>query len=289
MTEKSISIISILIAIFIGLYAISENRKLAIESGSLQKPILQAKIGSLYLTQEEEHRIIFGTNEQQQKEGLVISPFTIEVKNAGDKVLENLYVTYRYHSMQKRNVLELLDFNLVGAISQDSISKKFSESGMTQYVSYHIPNINPNVSIGIDEPFVLRETKFYNEIELKDGLLPITITYAFKFQVSISSATVQHQDYNFSATIITSDNLDDLLLKFKNQVISNEIKDFRSQSSFFSYLGTLLFNNIEQKAVLIYPNNTKVENEKAVIFFPEANKVAYRTVWYKLAQWNRLF
>ena len=53
-----------MVTIVIGLYTISESRTLAIESGSLQKPILQAKIGNLYLTQEEKHRIIFGANEQ---------------------------------------------------------------------------------------------------------------------------------------------------------------------------------------------------------------------------------
>ena len=295
LSDRKVSIISLIVAIvavvistIIGLAALSQSNSIAIESGALKKPELHAFIGHVDLLSGKNHRIIFGASNEQMEQGLVISPFAIAIENSGDSILENVYLTYRYHKMLKRSALEHLSFTGSGSFVDGDIVKKFSSSGTTDYVTYHIPKLNPSVALGIDEPFVLHETKVSDTVPYEGYELPYTIYYSIKFQMSISASTQEHQDYDFEVSVIDSDSLDNLQKKFTEQVIAEEMDKLRLDSTLIQYLGVLLFNNKQRDAVLVFSENEKVVNGEAVIYFPNEGNVNYRTVWYQPAAWGRL-
>ena len=284
-----LAIIAIVISTILSLAALSQSRSIAVESGSLEKPNIRALISHIDLAPTKNHRIVFGAKIGELEKGLVIAPFKIGVQNNGDRRLENLYVTYRYHQMLKRGALEHMTFSVAGAFVDGDMSRKFSSSGTSDYVTYHIPNLNPSVAVGIDEPFVLHETKVSDSVELDNYIIPFTVNYSIKFQVSISASSTQHQDYDFNVSVLSSESLDDLQDSFVNEVIQKEIDELCSETSIIEYLGILLFGNDERDAVLIYPNNQKIGDSDAVIYYPNEGDVEYRTIWYKPASWAKVF
>ncbi|WP_462164168.1 hypothetical protein [Pseudoalteromonas xiamenensis] len=281
--------LAIIISTILSLAALSQSKSLAVESGSLKKANIHAVISHVDLIPNNLHRIVFGAKQGELDKGVVIAPFTIGIKNDGDKELENLYITYRYHEMLKRDGLELMEFNVAGPLVDNDISRKFSSSGSSDFVTYHIPKLNPSVGVGIDEPFVLYETKFSDSVEMESFTIPFTVKYSIKFQMSISASSSPHQDYDFNVSVLTANSLNELQNKFIDEVIQTEVEELRSGLSTIEYLGVLLFDNNERDAVLIYPHNQKVEHNEAVIFYPNEGKVEYRTLWYKAAKWSELF
>ncbi|CDT97214.1 exported hypothetical protein [Vibrio coralliirubri] len=288
-----VAVIAIIISTVLGFAALSQSESLAIESGSLKKAKVRAAISDIDLDPNKVHKIIFGAKKEEMDKGLVIAPFTVGVQNYGDKKLENLYVTYRYHKHLKREALEYMSLNVAGAFVDGDFSRKFSSSAIFDYVTFHIPTLNPSVSVGIDEPFVLQETKIYDSVRIENDLDPYTVNYtvdfAIKFQVSISSSLTENQDYNFEVSVIPSEDLNELQSKFTKETIKNEMTEFRNNLSVLEYLGVLLFSNNEREVVLIYPHNQKVGKDNALIFFPNENEVDYRTITYKPALWKMLY
>ena len=284
-----LSILAIAISTILSLAALSQSKSIALESGSLEKPNVRALISHIDLEPEKNHRIIFGAKRDELENGLVIAPFTLGIQNDGDKNLENLYVTYRYHQMLKRGALEHMTFSVAGAFVDGDISRKFSSSGMSDYVTYQIPSLNPSVTVGIDEPFVLHEMKISSSVELDHYTIPFTVSYYIKFQVSISASSTQHQDYDFDVSVLPSGSLNELQNVFVSEVVKKEMGKLRSETSIIEYLGILLFDNDERDAVLIYPHNQKISESEAVIYYPNEGDVEYRTIWYKPASWTKLF
>ncbi len=176
-----------------------------------------------------------------------------------------------------------------GTYKEGDVIRSFSTIGATNYVTYHINSLNPAVSASIYEPLYLQETKLNPVYKVNDKyLLSFIILFSVNFQISISSSSIAHQDYDFSVSVIASESIDNLLSNFKRQVILREMEQFRSESSFLSYLGVLLFANKEHDAVLIFPHNKKLEEGKAVLYHPNSDEIDYKTVWYKIASWDRL-
>jgi hypothetical protein len=295
LTERNISVLSLVVAVLsitvsviLGLAALSQNMSIAVDSGTLKKAKIKAFIGDVDLLSGKEHRIIFGSSQKQLDNGLVIAPFTIVVKNIGDEKLENLYLTYRYHKKLKRSVLEHLKYNAAGSFVDGDLIKKFSSSGVTDYITYQLPKLNPSVAVAIDEPFLLKETEVSESVTVDNYFYTFILRYSIKFQLSISASTSEHQDYDFNVSVIASENLNELQRKFIEQVVVKEMEKLRSKSSIIQYLGVLLFGNEERDAVLIYPKNQRIERDDSVIFIPNDGKVDIRTVWYRPAAWNWL-
>ncbi len=102
----AVALISVAATVIIGLAALNQSKALAIKSGSLAKPELIAYVGQMALEIGKTHRLIFGVPKSELNNGVVVSPYTIQLKNSGDAKLDNLYLTYRYHNMMKRDVLK---------------------------------------------------------------------------------------------------------------------------------------------------------------------------------------
>lgn len=274
---------------FFSLVALSQNRSIAVESGSLKKADIQAFIGQAELLPNKRQQVVFGVNKDEVESGLVIAPYTIRILNAGDKKLENTYVTYRYHKILEREHLENLEVKAVGAVVDGDFSRNFSSTGAADYVTYRMPIINPSVALGIDEPFVLYETKVVDSVEL-EGYATVTyrVNYSINVDVSVSSSLSELQDYGLDISVISSQDLDELQSKYEAEV-QYEIDELRSNLSFIEYLGFLLFDNDMKSTVLIYPHNRLYKGEGYAIYYPDDDQVDYRTAWYKPAVWQKLF
>lgn len=279
---------SIGVSIFLSLYSLYKSDSIAIESGAFKKPNIHAYIDQMSLTKHKTNNIVFGVNNIELKRGLVVSTFTINIINNGDKNLENLYMTYRYNNILRRSALENLNLNIYGTVVDGYFSRKFSSSPTFDFVTYHFADVNPSITISIDEPFVLHETKISDVVELENYKLPYLVYYSIQFQLNIGASIFPHQDYNFDVSVIKSHDLNDLQTKFEEQYLVRKLKNIRERSSALSYLGMLLFGNERQSTVLIYPHNQEIGSGENIVYFPNKGNVEYRTVNYKPASWSML-
>lgn len=289
--DRKLSIIGLCLSFFSFIAAIkasNQSESIAVESGAFKRPNIHAFIDNVNLTEKNVNNIVFGAKKTELNRGLVIAPYTIKIINNGDKNLENLYVTYQYNKFLRREALERMDLNVSGSLVDGYLSRKFSNSPAFDFVTYHFPNINPSVSISIDEPFVLQKTKISDTIKLDDYKILYSAYYSIKFKLSISAALFPSQDYNFEVSVVESNDLNDLQANFTEQYIKNEVDQLRAESSMLSYLKKLLFDNEYKSVVLIYPHNKKVGVNDSVIYFPNDNAVEYKTLIYKPASWTML-
>ncbi|HCG5275375.1 TPA: hypothetical protein NJZ13_003543 [Vibrio parahaemolyticus] len=284
-----ISALGIVISTVLSLAALSQSRSIAVESGSLKKADIHVFLGQAELLPNRRQQIVFGVKKDEVESGLVIAPYTIGIENAGDDKLENTYITFRYNKILDREHLEYLEFKAVGAIVDGAFSRKFSSAGAADYVTYNIPVINPSVTLGIDEPFILYETEVVESVEV-EGHATVTyrVAYSINVKVSVSSSSSELQDYDLDISAISSQNLDELQDKYEAEVQS-EIDNLRSALSFIDYLSVLLFDNDMKSTVLIYPHNRLYRGDSYSIYYPDVDQIDYRTVWYRPARWRNLF
>jgi hypothetical protein len=186
--------------------------------------------------------------------------------------------------MLNRDALEDdLSTSIVGVFKEKDIQKHHSRMGNTDYVTYHLPSLNPGIGVGIAEPLVLRKIRFAGET------LPLTMTYALSFRISISAENLASSEYRVEYQVLNATNMDELYKQYYTETIGKDAKEIREKSSFFGYLGLLLFRRIEKQGVLIVPQLEKVTGGAAVIFFPTNREVEIKTVSYEPISWSRLF
>ena len=284
-----VAICSVIVTIIFALAAMNHSTELAKKSGQFRQGKVEALIGHIRLTPEKTHRLVFGVNESETTQGLVISPYQLAIRNSGDAQVRDISVLFRYHSMLKRKALEHLSFSLAGGMSGGDVTRTFSSLGATDFVSYQIEKLNPAVAMAIDEPFVLGSTLIEDSVDVEGLTVPFKLLYSLNFQVSLSSAVDQVADYNFEATVLAANDLAELEHQFYREIVLHEAKELRENSSFFQYLGALIFGVPEEQAVLIYPHTHRVGEPGALIFFPQEGEVEYRTAWYAPVSWVYLF
>lgn len=282
-----ISFATLIVTLILGVSAIQSSKMVAVESGVFRKPLLEAYIGKSSLFKKKKIRLLYGISEKKEKEGLIISPYTLKFQNSGKKTLKNLYISFVYHEWLRRDVFEQMVFKKRGTYI-DGGTKQYSRMGNKDYITYLFKSLNPLVGVALNEPLALSKTSFTDAIKVRTGeSLAYKVNYRLSFEINFSAENFPETTHSVEYEVVYSDSMKDLLYKF-NLIAHDEIKAYRAKTGFFEYLGLFLFHENTNEVVLVYPDLKKIEFKNGIIFTDDSLDMKSETMAYDLVQWKYL-
>jgi hypothetical protein len=154
--ERKAYIVSVLalvvsiIGLFLGFYGTKASWQIAEASGSFEKAMVEVSVGGYALSAGKENFILVGAD-QVAREGLpVIGALPITLRSAGQRSVESLLISFQYHQLFRRDLLEGLEPRIAGVLTGD-LSKRTSSDADRFFVSYTMPVLHPGMSLKVAE------------------------------------------------------------------------------------------------------------------------------------------
>jgi hypothetical protein len=223
----------------------------------------------------------------------VVAALPLSVSNSGDRTLDNTTLTFRFHDLFRREVLENLSFVPVGSVQATKIQRSFSKSGSLQYSSYLLSEINPGETIMVNEPLYLHATSFSVPVDARTADdIPVrfsaNVEVALEFEVSLAARDLFSRDYRLSLETAEATSLDDLSERVATRRVRTRMADARAKATFGQYLRALAFGIDEDRIFVVFSELEEHAAGDGRLWFarPEPR---VRQVSYKPVAWSLLF
>jgi hypothetical protein len=271
--------------------SIQVSKELANATGSLDKPSIEVGIGGHLLETGKENYILIGspTIATTKVAAIGVIPFTF--KSTGKKSIDSLSISFQYHDLFRRLLLENAGTLISGPFS-DQVKKAISRRDKDIFVSYSISSLNPGISMQIEEPFFLEETQLQSSVPVttKDGAkmsIEYDVTYSRYLGLSVSARDSQFLGYSLSVAIQRANTPAALATGQLTRQIRRKQTDLRTKLGAFQYFIALLSSSPMESAILVFSHQEKIADGNNEIYTPTGkNEVAY--VRYPLLTWKML-
>ncbi|MBD9402118.1 hypothetical protein [Comamonas sp. CMM02] len=290
----SLALIITIFGLGITYYGIHVSRQIARESGSFDKAAWEIGIGDIPLVARKDNFVLIGAPVLATTSTPVVGAIPFTLRSTGKKSLETLLLSFQYHELFQRELLEELDYEMSGAFSAIQLKKNTSSQDKRIFVSYSLDTLNPGVVLRILEPVFLEETILRHEesFTTKDGVnltTPIEAIFSKQFGFSASARDTQVVGYSISVSIDQADSLNSLLKSPQLMThIARRQKDIRQRLRWPEYLSALITSSPEEQATLVYVGLTEVTKDGVTIYAPTQKQTSGQ-VKFPLLNWTLLF
>ena len=245
-------VVLMIIAIFISVKAIKSNEQIASKSGAFDKSNLTLMFGNfpIILSDNNDTIPIFYGGEFENN-SINISGFPFKIYNRGGKDAENVEVIFTFpkllHFLKDTNIIK------VTLPKYTEFKRDIESLENLDIVMHKIQIINPNLTVGIPQPFILSETQLEGSIDTVSENKIIHFPYEVKFSYFFSSIILNRnsmtQKYLFRYNCRQSKNIDELL-----DAIIRKTERLKSQKySFFAvYPSKKRLTNIQDRSLNEY-------------------------------------
>jgi len=281
------------VSISLAYVTIQSDWRIAGDSGSLRKPQLAFGLGGILLLPSEETRILFGARKLSDGKAVVIANIPFSIYNAGDATLENASVTFRFHKMFQRDVLEELEFSSIGSFEASQVGRSFTSGGELQYSSYLIPALNPRQTLGVAEPIFLPHTRFADTMPVETAdeetiTLKVDFEFGLEFLVSVTARDIPTRDYPFVLETAQTESLDGLTQYAADTRIVRRLSEARENATFGQYLKALVFGVPDESLFLVFAELDEHPVANGALYFGRADPKV-RQLSYSPVSWRWLF
>lgn len=272
--------------------SIQVSKELAMASGSLDRAGVDVGIGGHPLSPGKRNFILIGAPEMSTTKtpSIGVIPFTF--RSTGKKSIDALLVSFQYHNMFNRRLLDVGSAHKITGPSFVEIKKTISEGRDVDFVSYSATSVNPGIVLSIEEPVFLEETSLRDTVTAttKDGkslAIEYEVTYSKYFGLTVSLRDRQVLGYPLSISTQKARSLEELTGGQLRKHISLQQNQMRMKFNGFSYLIALLSSAPTEIAILVYSPQEKINHGQFAIYSPIGqSKVAIHR--YPLLSWSLL-
>jgi hypothetical protein len=288
-----LGVVTLVAGILIAYISVQQSWRIARESGQLRKPQLVFAIGQgLILDPSHETRVIIGAHKTSQSDDVVIGGIPFVVSNVGDATLENTSITFRFHKMFHRDVLQHLAFSRSGSFEASQIQQSLTTGGELDYSSYLLPSLNPGQTMTGMEPVYLYKTSVsvttpLTSKEQQKVAVTMNLRYGLEFLASVTAKDTQVRDFPMSLETMEANSMDGLTNRVVDE-LSEETLSERKESTFAQYLKALTFGVPDRDVFLVFEelDERDVQDGKLYIARPDP---AIRRMAYSPVAWHFLF
>jgi len=239
------------IAIKVSREAMMDAHKLAVESGSLDKPNLSLFLGPCELMPKLDNKIILGIPETFNNR-INIGSLPFVVTNNGKKSAKGVEIIDQFPKFARSQLHDLVSFKVEGLFSPSiaEVHPEMKEIGNSSYFCYILPSLNPDHGFQFSAPFMLNETQFEGEVDAKTkDNKEIRFRYAVKYglieQITISAEDQKPRDFSLTISVSKFKDENDFLHEGVKS-LSKDLIERRSKLSF----PTSLLAPLEASAIL---------------------------------------
>jgi hypothetical protein len=195
--------------------SIQVSKQLAEASGSLDKSSMEVGLGGYPLSFGKENFVVVGASTVSDADIPVVGAIPFTFRSNGRKSLDSVLISFQYHELFRRNLLELAESKVSGAFSTADLKKSTSAGEKRFFVSYALSTMNPGVNVRIAEPLFLTETLIKSSVPVtvKDGVkmtIPYVASYSKKFGLAVSARDTPILGYPVSVAVQKANSVHDL-------------------------------------------------------------------------------
>ena len=128
-----VAILSLIGMFILGWLAHQGDIQLARETGQFRKSRLEVGFGTLNIVPTANVDILFGARDLGNAGAVTIAALPLILTNSGDASLDDLTVTFQYHKIFRRDVLENLKYAASGSAQASEVKHTFNEDGEFRY------------------------------------------------------------------------------------------------------------------------------------------------------------
>ena len=264
--SEGLNLLNLAVGVIIGIvtalltiWGIKSNETIAQRSGALDKGEIQLTLAGSNFSKIE-NKISVGSSFGSGEVEMVQLPF--QVQNLGKKSVDDIYVVFRYPQLFHM----MVDASLVDVTTPlDNFTRKTKTIAPYNTVVYYIKSLNPGVTMILNEPVLLRETRISGVVnaKTKDNVklkIPYSMEYGLKFDVSLTAKDVQPFVSQFSISAIKATTIDDLI----NKVIANIEHNIKPhpEPGFWQTLLTSRNINLDRAQFLMIPAVQQIGSHK---------------------------
>lgn len=253
--------------------SIQVSKQLAESSGTLDKSSMEVGIGGNPLALGRENYVLVGASTVSKDVIPVIGAIPFTFSSVGKKSLDSISISFQYHEVFQRKLLELTEFEITGAFSSAELKKATSEGEKRFFVSYSLPTLNPGVNLRIAEPLFLEEHYIRTSVPVttKDNVnidVSFEAKFAKNFGLAVSSRDSPVLGYSVSVDVQKVNSIHELFEVHARRYISDRQRKLRKDLGAFSYLIALLTSSPSQTVFLVHVPVNKITTGEHTIYSP---------------------
>jgi hypothetical protein len=273
-TVEAAAIIGCLGTIFFGWLTIRVTHDMAEQSRSFDKPELRLLLGRFELEPGVENRLFLGA---PLSEGKAVNYASIPyvIRNTGQKSAKNIDVTDRFPKLARTQLQDITTFEIEGVgPRQSQFTQEMKEIGQASYIHYMAEAIDPGITIGLNEPFILDKTEFESDVKLEHMTARIKVKYALQQLLTVGAEDQLRRDYPVNIVVTDVRNESELIGRVE-EALKERLASRRSQLPYLTALRRTLredayFAFVEPKltaehdGVRLYETLYPVESVKSI-------------------------
>jgi hypothetical protein len=248
------------LAIKVGRDTMQDARNIARETGAFDKPDLRLLLGS------EEVETVFPTKVYlgapvMKGNTINLGKLTLIVANKGKKTAKNIGITDQFPKMGRPGFNELLKIDIGGFLpSKSEIQQEIKEIGNFSYSYFNIPMLNPGQAMSFESAFLLEETEFEDEVELRDkSKIRYQVRFGLMEEITLSAEDLLKSAHPLTIQVVSARNAKELEDKVA-QISLEELRKKRKELSF----PTSMLAPLETKAFVAFTEPTLIYEKEGL-------------------------
>jgi hypothetical protein len=291
--DRVIPIVSVfigLVGVAVAIWAVYVSKNIAVQSGSLDKPVLDVFIGKNNISKSQKNELIIGLDVEKFGNQVVVGGIPVVIHNSGKKSLQDLNIKFSYHKDIGRQALsELMVYEATGGYYAKTADRHFSKMGSMQIASYHFQQLNPQAAVEVIDPLVIAETRYKERIKLNNGVsFTATVDYGIIVEIGVSALDMVPITRKVNVSVINASSLPELQRKHNASIVKS-IEELREESRFWEYFKSLIFESSQVNVSYVYPEFELVSINQTEVYEADITATKLQSLNYEARQWGVLF
>ncbi|MGY6252395.1 hypothetical protein [Paraburkholderia caledonica] len=273
-----IAIVGILVAIWLTYHSDALQgvfQKSNVELGFENAPPIKAG---------EKIQFLVSVNENIKPSDTIYIPVEFDVKNAGDKELENVLLSLAYDKRGKHasDVFSESSYDHHGTMTSGNVRHESNSTDHFDYSNFTLFKLN----VG-DHPMLSDGVVAYQRPE-QEPMLALSPLGAL-VKVELEAGNVPKKKYYIDYKVVEVAGQEQLVGWYKSYYVKAIAIEKREHASFFEYLLKIIHNNEEEIAFLVSPNYQSVLADERTVWVPNKSDSRLQMVSFNPYTWSLLF
>jgi len=263
---------------FIGMYHI------AAKQGAFETSNVELGFDNVTFRDGDNIQVFLGVSDKLRDTDDVLLPVEFKVRNRGDRVLDDVLVSFAYDKRSNRAAIPILDQYMGhhGAVTSEYRSHETNSSAEADYSNFKFRKLNVGRSLSIGDGAYA-----YRGNELSG--VPLLSSLGADVTGTLDAATLRRQKFAFKYRLVELDSDEKLVAWFQNYYAKYTAIEIREKMGFTAYLWKLLYRRGDVTAYLIHPDYAALDVDGKRLWMPKKDYTSLQKVVFYPFSWSLLF
>ena len=262
-----INVVILIVSIVFANKAIKSNEDIATKSGSYDKGEIKITFGGYSVVSDNVYDVYYGF-ENISDSVLHFTNYPLAIHSEGKKTVEKLSLHFKYPHIMNMAIVEDSSIRLNNNLFDSE--RLFQTIEPYDHIMYKIHSLDPGISLGIGDIFVVRESSREMNVDATtadnyDISLLVNFEIASRTQVVLAGKDIDALQYDFNLNFQKVSSLEELILKVAPNIKKSILAKEKNRGYFFIVMPTII-EEIKTDLGVINMSHSKGDNTFLCVF-----------------------